>query len=68
MSKWPKLSLAALVLIFALIGMVKAFSGPQKQVAGAETENDSNHPTEIYYGPTGVYGLQDMAKDLRIEI
>lgn len=39
-----------------------------KEIAGAETQTDPNHPQEIYYGSPQIKDLQTMITDLAINI
>lgn len=66
----PKI-FSVIIIVLVIAGMSFFFWPRENQIrdiAGAETQTDPNHPQEVYYGPTGLYSLSDMANDLSIEI
>ena len=71
LSRSTKIFVVALLVIFG-IGCFcywpKSQSKTQKQVLGAETINDSNHPTEIYFENSDIRTVEAMLTDLKIKV
>ncbi|MEI6040077.1 MAG: G5 domain-containing protein [Candidatus Berkelbacteria bacterium] len=58
-------------VLFAIIGIGVYLAWPktvEKQVAGAHTQNDPNHPTEVYFGSADFKTLETMLQDLSVKV
>ena len=66
-----KLKIVLVVLLVAF-GVGAYFIWPKNniapQVAGAETQNDPNHPVEVYFGSSQFNNLPDMLADINITV
>jgi len=62
--------ISVIIIVLVIFGGIMFFRsrGTEPRVLGSETQIDPNHPTEIYYGPTGLYSLAEMTHDLSIDI
>jgi len=71
MHKFSNSAKIFLFFIIALIGVGAYFIWPKgapKQVLGAETQNDPNHPVEVYYGSAKFSNLKDMLAEINVEV
>lgn len=62
-----------IVFLLVIFGLGSYFFWPkhqinEKRVAGAETQNDPNHPTEIYFGKAEFKTLSAMLDDLAVTV
>lgn len=63
--------LALILLVVLLSGFFYFLSrgkSESTQIAGAYTENDPNHPVEVYYGQPGIFNLAEMTEALKIAV
>lgn len=59
------------IFLLVILGVGAFFFWPKntkKDIAGAETQVDPNHPVEIYYGNQQLHDLDAMLADLAVEV